>query len=68
MTPAAVHRGQAPRITAARSITLGAAFERHPHRFKGKHPQPPRVPDKVYINPPLTEENQPVETVAPVAH
>jgi putative transposase len=68
MTPAAVHRGDAPRITAARSITLSAAFERHPQRFKGTAPKPPRVPDKVYINPPLTEENELVETAAPVVH
>lgn len=52
MTPAAVHHGHAPRITAERALTLAAAFDRHPHRFKGRVPQPPRVPDKVYINPP----------------
>ena len=68
MTPAAVHRGEASRITTARSITLGAAFERNPQRFKGKHPQPPRVPEKVYINPPLTEENELIETIAPLVH
>jgi putative transposase len=52
MAPAAVHRGDAPRITAARAITLTNAFERNPLRFKGRLPQPPLVPDKVYINPP----------------
>ncbi len=52
MTPAAVHHGHAPRITAERALTLVDAFDRHPHRFKGHVPQPPRVPDKVYINPP----------------
>lgn len=52
MTPAAVHHGHAPRITAERALILAAAFDRHPHRFKGCVPQPPRVPDKVYINPP----------------
>ena len=55
MTPGAVHRGDAPRITAARAITLGNAFELHPQRFKGRLPQPPRVPEKVYINPPLIQ-------------
>lgn len=55
MTPAAVHRGDAPRITAARAKTLAAAFDQHPQRFKGRVPQPPCVPDKVYINPPLPE-------------
>ena len=56
MTPAAVHRGDAPRITAARAITLSNAFDLNPLRFKGRRPQPPRVPDKVYINPPLLDQ------------
>lgn len=55
MTPANVHCGDAPRITAERAVTLQSAFDRHPHRFKGRTPQPPRVPDKVYINPPQPE-------------
>jgi putative transposase len=52
MTPAAVHHGHASRITAERALTLVAAFDRHPHRFKDCVPKPPSVPDKVYINPP----------------
>ena len=56
MTPVAVHRGDAPRITAARATTLTTAFARHPQRFKGRSPQLPRVPDKVYINPPRHQE------------
>jgi putative transposase len=40
MTPAAVHHGHAPRITAQRAVTLTAAFERHPHRFKGRLNRP----------------------------
>ena len=57
MTPAAVHRGQATAITAARALTLNEAFVLHPQRFKGKPPVPPVVPDKVYINPPLNEDS-----------
>jgi putative transposase len=57
MAPAAVHHGEAVSITAARATTLDAAYERHPHRFKGKRPTPPIVPAKVYINPPLAEES-----------
>ena len=53
MTPAAVHRGDAQRITAARALTLQSAFVLHPERFKGNLPRPPLVPDKVYINPPI---------------
>lgn len=56
MTPGAVHRGDAPRITAARAATLNNAFVRHPNRFKGRSPKPPRVPDKVYINPPRPQQ------------
>ena len=55
MTPANVHCGDAPRITAERAVTLQSAFDRHQHRFKGRTPQPPRVPDKVYTNPPQPE-------------
>ena len=61
MTPVAVHRGDALRITAERSLTLQSAFDQNPLRFKGKVPKPPHVPDIVYINPPLSKEpdNQP---------
>ncbi|MBX3727155.1 MAG: transposase [Xanthomonadales bacterium] len=55
MPPVALHRSQAPAISAARPATLQAAFERHPDRFKGRTPRPPCVPDTVYINtPPAT--------------
>lgn len=66
MTPVDVHRGDAPRITAARTHTLDTAFAQHPQRFKSKRPQPPRVPDTVYINPPLTKESSPPDI--PIAH
>jgi len=59
ITPADVHRGNAPSITAARTRTLDDAFDRHPQRFKGKHPKPPQVPQTVYFNPPLAKENDP---------
>ena len=62
MAPTNVHHGNAPRITAARTHTLNTAFALHPHRFKGKRPQPPHVPDTVYINPPLTKESSPTDT------
>ena len=65
MAPTNVHHGDAPRITAARTHTLNTAFALHPHRFKGKRPQPPHVPDTVYINPPLTKESSPTDTSIP---
>ncbi len=64
MTPAAVHHGHAARITAERTKTLAAAYERTPSRFK-KTPKPPTVPDKVYINPPkpkVADDSKPEPT------
>ena len=55
MTQGKVRCGDTRRITAERAVTLLSAFARHPHRFKGCTPQPTRVPDKVYINPPQPE-------------
>ena len=57
MTPAAVHRGEAPAISAARADTLNIAFEQSSIRFKGRRPTPPTVPDRVYINRPLDKEH-----------
>ena len=62
MTPAAVHHGHAAAITTARALTLNEAFALHPERFKGKPPLPPIVPDKVYINPPLTKDTDTQKT------
>lgn len=62
MTPAAVHRGDAPTITAARHLTLGAAFERNPLRFKGLRPSPPTIPETVYITRGSTRSRSPVPT------
>jgi putative transposase len=63
MTPATVHRGHAAAITTARALTLNDAFALHPHRFKGKPPMPPIVPDKVYINPPLAKDTDTQKTL-----
>jgi len=59
MTPNNVHAGNAGRITSERQITLAAAFDLHPNRFKGRQPKPPQVPDKVYINPPRPIDDRP---------
>jgi putative transposase len=58
-----VHRGHAAAITTARALTLNDAFALHPHRFKGKPPMPPIVPDKVYINPPLAKDTDTQKTL-----
>ena len=68
MTPAAVHQGDAPRITAERARTLQSAFDHNRLRFKGRTPKPPRVPDVVYINPPPSKEPNTQPPVAKNTH
>jgi len=41
-------------------------FELHPQRFRGRLPQPPRVLEKVYINPPLIQGDP--NSDPPIAH
>jgi len=55
MTPTAVHHGQAQALFQQRAETLDAAFAANPKRFKGKCPQPPKLPAAVWINPPKQE-------------
>ena len=59
LTPADVHAGRAPEITAARAITLNAAYLAHPERFVRRPPTPPVVPAAVWINPPAKQEVPP---------
>jgi putative transposase len=59
LTPADVHAGRAPEITAARSVTLDAAYAAHPERFVRRPPTPPVVPTTVWINPPARQEVPP---------
>ncbi len=55
MTPEAVHHGRAQALFEQRADTLNVAFLANPKRFKGKIPQPPRLPTAVWINPPKPE-------------
>ena len=67
MTPHAVHHGLAPQIVAARQDTLLAAYARHPERFVHQPPQPPRLPEKAWINPPVektTRQETPGSTIS----
>jgi putative transposase len=50
LTPADVHHGHAEQITLARGAVLEGAYAAHPERFVGKPPQPPRLPEAVWIN------------------
>jgi len=67
MTPHAVHHGLAPQIVAARQDTLLAAYARHHERFVHQPPQPPRLPEKAWINPPVektTRQQAPGSTIS----
>ena len=55
LTPATVHRGQAPAVLAARLDVLRAAYHAHPERFVRGAPRPAELPAAVWINPPVGE-------------
>jgi putative transposase len=50
--PADVHYGTAAAIRDKRAGVLSAAYAAHPERFVHKPPQPPALPDQVWINKP----------------
>jgi putative transposase len=52
MTPESVHYGLAEPLYEHRKTVLRAAFKKNPNRFKGKIPQPPKLPKAAWINPP----------------
>lgn len=54
-TPEAVHYGHTGQIMKERSRVLSIAGKKHPERFKGKTPQPPRLPLAAWINKPKQE-------------
>ena len=55
LTPAIVHYGRAKQVLDQRKAALMKAFEKHPERFVNKIPQPMKLPEAVWINPPKTE-------------
>ncbi len=52
LTPSDVHYGRAEQILQQRASVLRAAFEANPQRFKGRIPNPGKLPEAVWINPP----------------
>ena len=52
LTPEMVHRGRGEQVRAARQVVLADAYAAHPERFVHKHPEPPKLPTAVWINPP----------------
>jgi putative transposase len=59
LTPADVHYGRAEQVTSARAVVLDAAYGAHPERFVRKPPQPPRLPEAVWINKPVDPTEAP---------
>ena len=51
-TPADVHYGLAEAIRDKRAGVLDAAYTAHPDRFVRKPPEPPKIPETSWINPP----------------
>lgn len=52
LTPQTVYFGRTSEVLQHRRQVLIEAFRQHPHRFKGRCPQPKAPPQNVYINPP----------------
>ncbi|WP_405971768.1 IS3 family transposase [Streptomyces sp. NBC_00988] len=53
-TPASVHFGTADLVREQRAATLAEAYARHPARF-ARRPEPPAIPEQVWINEPKQE-------------
>lgn len=66
-TPASVHFGTAEEVRQQRGIVLAEAYTAHPERFVHRTPQPPKLPDTVWINPP-TDDTGKEETGEPSGH
>ncbi len=54
-TPASVHYGTHLEIREQRQVTLSAAYEANPIRFRRLAPTAPSIPELVWINPPEME-------------
>ena len=59
MTPADVHYGRAPKITAARAEVLDAAYAANPERFVRNPPEPPQLAATTWINRPVDDPTDP---------
>jgi putative transposase len=59
LTPADVHHGRGEAVTSARAQVLDGAYAAHPERFVRHPPQPPRLPEQVWINKPVDPQEAP---------
>jgi putative transposase len=58
MTPAIVHYGHAEELLSHRQSVLDAAYQAHPERFVKRPPQHPSLPEAVWINPPVANQDK----------
>ncbi len=57
-TPASVHYGTAEEVRSQRANTLDAAYAANPTRFRGRRPEPPKLPTVAWIKDPNEEVTQ----------
>ena len=57
MTPAVVHHGLAVAVRESRQLALDAAYLAHPERFVRGAPSQPPLPKEVWINKPLSSDD-----------
>jgi len=58
LTPEIVHYGKAEEVILKRNGVLLEAYFRNPERFKGKVPEAPQAPEKVWINRPEAQSGE----------
>ena len=62
LTPEVVHFGRAEEVLAKRQLTLDLYFQAHPERFPGGPPVVQLLPKAVYINPPVQNPPEELQT------
>ncbi len=60
LTPYDVHHGLANEKIAQRAAVLVQAYAKHPERFPRGVPQPPALPEEVWINKPRIDASEPI--------
>jgi putative transposase len=68
LTPTVVHTGRADTVRQQRQAVLQHAYQTHPERFVRGQPQPTKLPEAVWINPPpsTTETSAPALPIATI--
>jgi putative transposase len=61
--PASLHSGEAHQRVERRRQVLAAAYAKHPERFVNKVPEPPALPEAVWINPPSSISTAPSDSL-----